>query len=106
MSFRLIATVAGLASLSACSSTIAPPAPLPQAGSMDAGFGEASRWNAAVQTINPDPVYPAGGAQPGDNGEKAANATKRYRTDRVKDTQPASTTSGTTGSGGGSSGPR
>ena len=103
MSFRLIAAVTGLALLSACNTV---QRPLPQAGSMDAGWGEASRWNAAVQTINPDPVYTAAGAQPGDSGAKAANASRRYRTDQVKDTKPASTTGGSTGSGGGASGPR
>jgi hypothetical protein len=83
-------------------------APLPQAGSLDAGWGEASRYNAAVQIIDPDPVYTAQGAQPGDNGQKAANATKRYRTDQVKALEPVSSTSksgGGSGSGSGS-GPR
>ena len=98
MSSRLLAAVAGCAMLGACHT-----APLPQAGSLDAGWGEASKYNAAVQIIDPDPVYPAGGAQPGDHGEKAANATKRYRTDRVKDTVPSTTQS--SGSSGGS-GPR
>lgn len=102
MSFRLLAAAAGCAMLAACATV---PATLPQAGSLDAGWGEASKYNAAVQVIDPDPVYPAGGAQPGDHGEKAANATKRYRTDQVKDTEPASSTRRGGGSGGGS-GPR
>lgn len=97
MSSRLLAA-AGCAVLGACST-----APLPQAGSLDAGWGEASKYNAAVQIIDPEPVYTAQGSQPGDHGEKAANATKRYRTDQVKDTEPVSSTSR---SGGGSSGPR
>jgi len=103
MSFRLLAAIAGMALLSGCQSE-----PLPQAGSLDAGWGEASRYNAAVQVINPEPVYVAGGAQPGDNGEKAANATKRYRTDQVKQPEPVTTTrrSGGAGGGGGGSGPR
>jgi hypothetical protein len=102
MSSRLLAAAASCAMLGACTT-----APLPQAGSLDAGWGEASKYNAAVQIIDPEPVYTAQGAQPGDNGEKAANATKRYRTDQVKDTQPTSSTqrSGMGGSGG-SSGPR
>lgn len=82
-------------------------------GQEDPYLGEAVRYNAAVQTINPDPVYPAGSAQPGDNGEIGANAVKRYRTDEVNSrhrseasqaTQGLSTTSGTSTSGSG--GPR
>ena len=101
MSSRLLAAVAGFAMLGACTT-----AELPQAGSLDAGWGEASRYNAAVQIIDPEPVYTAQGAQPGDHGEKAANATKRYRTDAVKPIEPASSTSSSGGTGGGGSGPR
>lgn len=101
MSSRLFAAAAGMVALAACST-----APMPQAGSLDAGIGETTKYNAAVQTINPDPVYPAGGAQPGDHGEKAANATKRYRTDQVKETgESGSNRDGGANSGGGS-GPR
>ncbi len=98
MSSRLFAAAAGMLALAACN-TVAP-----QAGSLDAGFGEVVKYNAAVQIIDPDPVYAADGAQPGDSGEKAANASKRYRTDQVKETEPVSA-SGRGGSGGGS-GPR
>lgn len=66
-------------------------------GSGDPRFGEAAKYNAAVQTINPDPVYAASGAQPGDNGAKAAAASKRYRTDTVKSVEEIKTTSGTSG---------
>lgn len=99
MSSRLILTLAGGALLSACQTE-----PLPQAGSADVALGEASKYNAAIQTINPDPVYTAQDAQPGDNGEKMANAVKRYRTDQVKQPQPVTTTSkgGSSGSGSGS----
>ena len=99
--FSRALAAAGLLSLAACQ-----PSELPQAGSLDAGFGEVTKYNAAVQTIDPDPVYTAEGAQPGDNGEKAANAAKRYRTDNVKDTEPAGETTRRAGRGGGSSGPR
>ena len=68
--------------------------------SPDPNFGEAHRYNAAIQTINPAPVYEAGDAQPGDHGEKAANAVERYRTDQVKNVEVMQTTTGT------SSGPR
>ena len=101
MSSRLLATVAGCALLGACTA-----AELPQAGSLDSGWGEASRYNAAVQVINPEPVYTAQGAQPGDHGEKAANATKRYRTDAVKPLESTSSTSKSGGASGGGSGPR
>jgi hypothetical protein len=100
MSFRLLAAAAGCAMIGACTTT---PSPAPQAGSLDAGWGEASKYNAAVQIIDPDPVYPAEGAQPGDHGEKAANASKRYRTDQVK--QPVKQSAGSSGAAGGS-GPR
>jgi hypothetical protein len=61
-------------------------------GSDAPGFGEAVKYNAAVQTINPAPVYAANAAQPGDNGDKGAAAVKRYRTDTVKDVATVETT--------------
>lgn len=63
----------------------------------DVGFGESVKYAAAVQTIDPDPVYGPDAAQPGDNGDKGAGAVKRYRTNAVKDVQSM----GTTASGGG-----
>lgn len=69
-------------------------------GMEDPGLGEAVRWNAAVQIINPDPVYPPGSAQPGDSGQHGADAVKRYRTGTVKQVQVMQTTSGTSGGGG------
>ena len=54
-------------------------------GDEDPYFGEAVKFNSAMQTINPDPVYPEGSAEPGDNGDRAAAAVKRYRTDKVND---------------------
>ena len=71
-------------------------------GDEDPYIGEAVRYDAAIQTINPDPVYSASSAQPGDNGDKGAHAVKRYRTDSVK--QPVSSTRGGGLSVGGSSG--
>lgn len=77
----------------------------PQTGSADPRFGEATRWNAAAQIIDPAPVYDETGAQPGDSGAKAAAAAERYRTDRVKEPRRESTstnaTSGRPPSGGG-----
>ena len=97
---KLLAAAGGMALLAGCD-TIPP-----QAGSLDSGLGEVTKHNAAVQIIDPDPVYPADGAQPGDHGEKAANAAKRYRTDQVKDTEPAGATTRRAGGNSGGSGPR
>ena len=66
----------------------------------DVGFGETVKYAQAAQTIDPDPVYAPDGAQPGDNGDKGAQASKRYRTDAVKEVQSYST-SNTQGGGGG-----
>jgi hypothetical protein len=65
--------------------------------SPDPSFGESTKYNAAVQTIDPDPVYAEGGSQPGDSGAKGAAAVKRYRTDTVKQVEAAQTTSGGSG---------
>ena len=62
--------------------------------SPDPGFGETTKYNAAVQIIDPDPVYSAEDAQPGDRGDKGAAAVKRYRTDAVKGVEKQTTTSG------------
>ena len=62
-------------------------------GSPDPALGEAVKWNAAVQTIDPDPVYSEQDAQPGGSGAKGAEAVKRYRTDNVKDVRVLTTTS-------------
>lgn len=74
-------------------------------GDEDPAFGEAVKYNAAIQTINPTPVYAANAAQPGSNGETGAEAVKRYRSGSVKQPQPMSTTTVSSGSGGGSGGP-
>ena len=75
----------------------------PKTGSVDRQFGEAIAWNKAVQVVNPDPVYTADATKPGSDGEKAAAATKRYRTDAVKEVERVATSTSSTG---GSSGPR
>ena len=76
--------------------------PAPQAGSLDAGFGETVKYDIALQVIDPDPVYDDQDAQPGSDGAKAAAAARRYRTDQVK----AVESQGTTTSSSSSSGPR
>jgi hypothetical protein len=68
---------------------------------VDAGLGEAVRYDMAIQTINPDPVYPEDGAQPGDNGEKGAEAVKRYRKGETTELKIESTASSTSSGGGG-----
>jgi hypothetical protein len=67
---------------------------------VDSGLGEALRYDMAVQTVNPDPVYPDGGAQPGDSGEKGAKAVKAYREGNTKPVQLESTASSSSGGGG------
>jgi type IV pilus biogenesis protein CpaD/CtpE len=70
---------------------------------VDPGLGEALRYDMAVQTVNPDPVYPEDGAQPGDSGVRGAEAVKAYRKGETKALRIESSTSG---SGGGGSGPQ
>ncbi len=62
--------------------------------SPDPYFGEAAKYNAAVQTIDPDPIYTEDGSQPGDSGAKGTAAVKRYRTDAVKEVEVMETTTG------------
>ena len=61
---------------------------------VDPGFGEAVRYDMAIQTVDPDPVYPEGSAQPGYHGEKAQKATERYRKGSTKPTERQATSSG------------
>ena len=65
-------------------------------GDEDPAWGEAVKYNSALQTINPAPVYPAAAAQPGNNGDKGAHAVKRYRTDAVKPVETYTTSTGST----------
>ena len=71
---------------------------------VDPGLGEAVKYNQAIQTINPDPVYAPGGAKPGGSGTAAAAAAKRYRLGNVKSVEVISISSGSSGSSG--SGPK
>ena len=71
---KLMMAIAGIVSLGAC-------APV------DPGFGEALRYDMAIQTVDPDPVYPEDGAKPGDSGEKGAKASERYRKGQTKPVQ-------------------
>lgn len=75
-------------------------------GDEDPGMGEAVKYNAALQTINPAPVYTAQDAQPGSSGVQGAAAVERYRTDKVNERHDsqAKTLSTTRRSGGGAGG--
>ncbi len=79
MSCKRLMLVAACAAVAAC----ATPNPQSRIGEDDPFFGESVRYNAAVQTINPDPVYPEGGMEPGSSGAKGAAAVARYRTDQA-----------------------
>jgi hypothetical protein len=92
MSCKTLSLLAACGLLAGCETVY------PASQSTDPGFGEAVKYNAAVQTIDPDPVYDADDAQPGYHGEKGAEAVKRYRTDAVKDVE-RQTTSGEGGGG-------
>lgn len=63
-------------------------------GDEDPFLGEAVKYNTAIQTINPTPVYPPNAAQPGSSGVKAAAAVKRYRSDQVKQPETMNTSTG------------
>lgn len=66
----------------------------PVSGSADPAFGEAIKYDMAVQIIDPAPVYGPEGAQPGDHGEKGAAAVERYRGDQVKEVERIETSGG------------
>lgn len=103
MSFKIVALAAlPLLALTGCES-FGHSANAPTDASLDPGFGEAAKYNAAIQIIDSDPVYAETNALPGDSGAKGVAAVKRYRTDAVKPVETQSTTESSSGSG---SGPR
>lgn len=71
---------------------------------VDPGFGEALRYDAAAQTIDPDPQYPADALNPGYHGEKAQKATERYRKGTTKPVRQERTGGASGVSSGGSGG--
>lgn len=85
--------LAGVALLAACNTANS------HIGDEDPAFGEALKYDQAIQTINPTPVYPATAAQPGANAVRGQLAVKRYRTDSVKQVEATQTTSGSASSG-------
>lgn len=78
---------------------IVPAAALLAAGCapVDPGLGEALRYDMAIQTVNPDPVYPPDAEQPGYHGEKAQKATERYRKGTTKALRTESTSNAGSG---------
>jgi len=91
MSSRLLLIAVAALALGACSTMNK------NIGEEDPGIGEIARYNAAIQTVNPDPVYAEDGAKPGDSGVKGAAAAKRYRSDAVKQVEIMQTTGSTSG---------
>lgn len=100
MSFKLLLIAGGSLGLAACNTANS------HIGDEDPYMGEAVRYNAAIQTINPDPVYSADSSQPGDNGDKGAQNVKRYRSDGVNARHQAGANTASTGQSSGGSGPR
>ena len=91
MSSRILCAILPIFVVAGCNTT-------KNIGQEDPALGEAVKYNAAVQTVNPDPVYPAGAAQPGDSGVKGAATVKRYRSDAVEKVEVMhSTTSSSSG---------
>lgn len=89
---KLIAALAGAATLSGCVSV----ADQELLGYQDPGFGEANRMTYAAMVVNPDPEYDT--PIPSTSAEHAAAAIERYRNDAVKQPERQSTTQ-TVGSG-------
>lgn len=91
---RLWIAVVGCAALAACNTAQT------HIGDEDPGIGEAVKYDAAIQTINPTPAYSADAAQPGSNGEVGTKAVVRYRTDKVKTPVAQNPSRSITGGGG------
>ena len=67
---------------------------------VDPSFGEAVKYDQAIQTINPDPVYAPGSALPGASGTHAVTAAKAYRMGTVKPVERISISGGSSGGSG------
>lgn len=94
-----IPALAALAALSGCTTG---PNGGPYMGGPD-NFGEANRQTYAAQVLDPTPQYDA--AVPEGQGQHAAAAIERYRTDKVKKPERVTTSNiKTSGGGGGGSG--
>ena len=93
---RRLTALTALTALAAATSACSP---------VDPSFGEAVKYDQAIQTINPDPVYAPGSALPGASGTHAVTAAKAYRMGTVKPVEKISISSGS-GSSSGGSGPQ
>lgn len=91
---RLWIAVVGCAALAGCNTAQT------HIGDEDPGIGEAVKYDAALQTVNPAPVYTAESTQPGSNGEVGTKAVQRYRTDKVKAPVAQNPSRSITGGGG------
>jgi hypothetical protein len=78
MRFKPLALIVAGTAFTSCASVD------PVSQSTDRGFGESVKYNTALQTIDPDPSYPADSAQPGENGETAQAAVERLRNDETR----------------------
>lgn len=78
MRCKEIVAVLSLSVLASCAT------PDPVSESHDPSFGESVKYNAALQTVNPNPVYPADAVQPGESGDAAQAAVERLRTDQTR----------------------
>ena len=94
MSSKILLTASAVLALAGCNTVNK------NIGFEDPGMGEALKYDTAIQTINPDPVYTADSPQPGDSGAKGAAAAKRYRTDAVKAVEAVSSTQSSSGGSG------
>ena len=92
---RRLTALTALAALAAATSACSP---------VDLSLGEAVKYDQALQTINPDPVYAPGSALPGASGTRAVAAAKAYRMGTVKPVEKISISGGSGSSGG--SGPQ
>lgn len=88
MSFRLLIAPIALGLLAGCNTVD------PVTLSPDPALGEAVKYNVAIQTIDPAPVYSELDAQPGASGVRGSEAVERYRTGAVTDVEAVQTTTG------------
>ena len=95
MSSKLLIAPLSLCLLTGCTQIY------PVSLSADPGIKEALKYDIAVQTIDPDPVYGPDSAQPGDHGEHGQKAVDRYRKGAGKEVQQINSRSSGGGSGGG-----
>ena len=88
---RRLTALTALAALAAATSACSP---------VDLSLGEAVKYDQALQTINPDPVYAPGSALPGASGTHAVTAAKAYRMGTVKPVEKITISGGSSGGSG------